>query len=201
MLGLPVHTEISKTIFKKNILASYEGRSSVKDKFNSEIDRIKIVNELSHRSLPIQPSSTIPGIFVIAVTLKVKQISETTIDLLFSLIKQKIVLLLIYENEGQLIIFHEKRFKTDWFGLQSYKMQVSAISMDQLWKDLVYEISGLNKNSGSNLEQQIKDDEKKQELNKKLEKLHSQMNRVKTPARQFEFFKQIKEIERELAKL
>lgn len=198
MLGLPTHTEIAKTIFKKNILASYEGRNSVRDKFNAEIDRIKIVNELSPRSLPIEASPTIPGVFVIAATLKEKHISETTIDLLFSLIKQKIILLLIYENEGQLVIFHEKKFKSDWFGLQSYKLQVSALSMDQLWKDLVFEISGLNKNSEADLSQQIKDEERKVELKQKLDKLNCQIKRIKTPARQFELYKQIKEIEREL---
>ena len=105
MLGLPKNTEVSLPLYKKDILSNFDGTSKQKEMFNNEISSLKIVNELSTRSLPVEASPTINGIFIIEVIPKYQEIHQDSIEMIFRLIPQHIVIVLHYNDPSFGLVF------------------------------------------------------------------------------------------------
>lgn len=200
MLGLPKSTETSLQLYKKDILENFAGSAKQKDLFNREIQAVKIVNELSTRSLPIEPSGTINGIFFIHVTLKQKNISESTIEMLFRLIPQNIVLVLEAEGEIRLAVRNINIFSTEWLDL-GYNIHIDGLSVDDIWKSLVEQIGGFKVQSNRSLKEQIEIDAKIQTLKAQIEKLEKQKNNTKTPRMKFELHEKIQALAEEVERL
>ena len=200
MLGLPKSTETSLQLFKKDILENFTGSAKQKDLFNREIQAVKIVNELSTRSLPIEPSETINGIFFIEVTIKQKNISESTIKMLFRLIPQNIVLILEAEGEIRLVVRNINIFSTEWLDL-GYNIHIDGLSVDAIWKSLVEQIGGFRVQPNRSLKEQIEIDTKIQTLKAQIEKLEKQKNNTKTPRMKFELHEKIQTLAEKVEKL
>ena len=84
MFALPNTTEIKKTISKKSIYEKFKNKltSSQKSKFDNEISKITLINEISEQSTRIPKTENVTGIFVIKVELKTKDYSESNIVLI-----------------------------------------------------------------------------------------------------------------------
>ena len=73
MLGLPKNTELNKQLPKKAIYAKFQMNTAAKDKIDSDIARISIVNEVSPARVNIAAGETVRAIYVISVILKNKE--------------------------------------------------------------------------------------------------------------------------------
>ena len=200
MLGLPKSTEISLTLYKKDILANFEGTPKQKNLFNDDISSLKIVNELSQRSLPVEPSKTINGIFIIEVVPKHQEIHQEAIEMIFRLIPQHIIIVLHYNDFIRLIIHQSKTFMTEWMQI-GYTLNIEGLSIDDIWKHIVEAIGNFQVSEGRTLEKQIEHDSEIQAILLKIEKLETKKRNTKTPRMKYELHQQIQALTSQLETL
>ena len=197
MLGLPKSTEVSLTFNKKDIFANFEGTPKQKNLFNDDISSLKIVNELSQRSLPVEPSKTINGIFIIEVVPKYQEIHQEVIEMIFRMIPQHIVITLHYNDFIRLVIHQSKTFMTEWMQI-GYTLDIEGLSIDEIWKHIVESIGNFQVSEGRTLENQIEYDSEIQAILLKIEKLETRKRNTKTPRMKYELHQQIQALTEEL---
>ena len=200
MLGLPKSTEVSLPLYKKDILANFEGTAKQKDLFNDDIASLKIINELSPRSLPVEPSKEINGIFIIEVVPKYQEIHQEAIDMIFRLIPQHIVIALHYNVFIRLVIHQSKTFMTEWMQI-GYTLDIEGLSIDEIWKHLVESIGNFQITEGRTLDDQILINQKIENLRMQLEKLQKEKDKSKTPTRKYDLNCRIKFLQGEIRRL
>lgn len=185
MLNFPRSTEVSFPLYKKDILANFEGTPKQKEMFNSDIASLKIVNELSARSLPVEPSKTINGIFILEVVPKSQKIHQETIEMIFRLIPQHIVIVFHYKNSIMLAVHQKKTFLTNWLS-QDYNLTINGLSIDEIWKYIVEVVGNFRVADGKSLDEQISINQKIDNLMSQIEKLIREKEKSKTPTRKYD---------------
>ena len=115
MLGLPKATELNKQLPKKAIYAKFSMNTAAKDKFDADISRITIVNEISPQTVKtVTATEDVPSFYVLLVSLKKKDYDERTIAQISRLINQNMLLVLEYQDECRLAIYHTKLIQSEW---------------------------------------------------------------------------------------
>ena len=114
MLGLPTQTEVKKQLPKNAIYTKFQLNTAQKEKLDSDIARLVIVNEVLPTTINIEAGKEIKGFFVVHVALKKKEYSESTIIQLSKLIPQNILFVLEFEDIVQLAVYHTKLMHTEW---------------------------------------------------------------------------------------
>lgn len=185
MLNFPRSTEVSFPLYKKDILANFEGTPKQKEMFNGDIASLKIVNELSARSLPVEPSKTINGIFILEVVPKSQKIHQETIEMIFRLIPQHIVIVFHYKNSIMLAVHQKKTFLTNWLS-QDYNLTINGLSIDEIWKYIVEVVGNFRVADGKSLDEQISINQKIDNLMSQIEKLIREKEKSKTPTRKYD---------------
>ena len=197
MLNLPRSTEVSLPLYKKDILANFEGTPKQKEIFNSDISSLKIVNELSTRSLPVEPSKTINGIFILEVVPKYQEVHHETIEMIFRLIPQHIVIVLHYNDCIRLFIHQSKTFMTEWMQI-GYTLNIEGLSIDDIWKHIVETRGNFQVILGRTLDDQIEHDSEIQAILLKIEKLETKKRNTKTPRMKYELHQLIQSLTSQL---
>ena len=110
MFDLPKTSEIRKPLHKKLIYEKYAAELSgnKKDKFDADISRMIITNEISETSVNIKATEEISAIFVLQVELKTKEYDDKNIVMISKLFGQKLLIILHYENKYQLAIYETR---------------------------------------------------------------------------------------------
>ena len=115
MYGLPNATELNKQLPKSQIYRKFELTNAQQTKFDADISRIDIANEISTRTIPaIQVGKKVQSFYVLCVSLKTKDYEPKNIERIAKLIPQNLVFALQFEEEIQLAVFCEKLFTTGW---------------------------------------------------------------------------------------
>ena len=72
MLGLPKSTELAKQLPKKAIYAKFMMNNAQKERFDSDISKIVIVNEVSPQTTIIPKGETVGAFYVLLISLKTR---------------------------------------------------------------------------------------------------------------------------------
>lgn len=198
MLGLPKSTEMSKQLPKKAIYAKFQLNTAAKDKIDADISRITIVNEIAPNKVNISAGDEVKNFFVLLVSLKRKEFSESTVATLSKLIPQNILFILEYENESKLAVYRTKLIQTDWRPTDEHKIELQGLNLDKVWENIVVSIGDIGIQQGYTLDEQIAVDEKRRKLEKEIEKLERQARAEKQPKKKFELAQKIKKLNKEL---
>lgn len=198
MLGLPKTTEIRKQISKKAVYTKFQMNTAAKEKFDADISRVILVNEVNPASVNIPAGETVGGFFVMLVVLKKRDFDEKIIAALSKMIKQNILFVLEYEDESKLAIYHTKLMQTDWRSTDEQRIELQGLNLDKVWENIVIDVSGLNIEEGNTLDQQIENDEKRRKLEKEIEKLEKQARAELQPKKKFELVQQLNKLKQKL---
>ena len=198
MLGLPKTTEIRKQISKKAVYTKFQMNTAAKEKFDADISRVLLVNEVNPYSVNIPAGENVRGFFVMLVVLKRRDFDEKIIASLSKMIKQNILFILEYEDESKLAIFHTKLMQTDWKSSDEQRIELQGLNLDKVWENIVIAVGGVNIEEGNTLDQQIETDEKKRKLEREIDKLEKQARAELQPKKKFELVREKRRIEREL---
>ena len=197
MLGLPKSTELSKALPKTRFFAKYGLNSSQKDRFDEDISRMVIVNEISPRTIPALPAGEkVKSIYVLEVLLKKKSYDSRNLQLLAKLIPQNILFLLRYEDDVQLAISHTKLLTGDW-GPEP-EVILSGLELDAVWEGLVKMVGTIEVEDGHTLEEQIHYDEERAKLLKRIEDLEAKSRSEKQTRRRLAMFEELQELRKKL---
>lgn len=198
MLGLPKSTELSKQLPKKAIYAKFQMNTNEKAKIDADISRITIVNEVSAAKLNIAEGEQIKSFFVLMVSLKRKKFEEKSIIAISKLIDQNLLLILEYENEAKLVVYHTKLMQTAWNRNEELSVELKGLNMDVVWENIIVQIGGMQIEQGNTLDEQIAIDEKRAKLKKEIDKLEKQARAEKQPKKKFELVQQMDKLKKEL---
>lgn len=196
MLNLPEITELHKPLPKTQIYKKFQFSNFQQTKFDADISRIDIVNEVSLRTIPsIQQGKKINSIYVLSVTLKTKDYDSKNIEKISKIIPQNLVFALQYEEEIQLAVFCEKIFTTSWIHETKAKLELKGLNFDEVWENIIKQIEGGEWDSNLSLSENIELKEKKEKLQKEIDVLKKKMKNEKQFNRQTEIKAEIKRLE------
>lgn len=202
MLNLPEVTELHKSLPKAQIYRKFQLTNAQQTKFDADISRIDIVNEISSRTIPaIAEGEKVKSFYVLSVTLKTKDYELKSIERIAKLIPQNLIFALQFEEEVQLAVFCEKVFATEWMSETKANIQLIGLNFDEVWGNIIKKIEGGEWNNELSLEENIDLKEQKEKLQKEIEKLEKLARKEKQPKKKFELVSQKRKLEEELEKL
>lgn len=202
MLNLPEITELHKPLPKTQIYKKFQFNNAQQTKFDADISRIDIVNEVSLRTIPsIQQGKKINSIYVLSVTLKTKDYDSKNIEKISKIIPQNLVFALQYEEEIQLAVFCEKIFVTEWMHETKAKLELKGFNFDEVWENIIKQIEGGEWDSNLSLSENIELKERKEKLQKEIDKLEKLARKEIQPKKKFELVSKKRKLEEELNNL
>ena len=202
MLGLPEITELQKQLPKSQIYRKFQLTNAQASKFDADISRIDIVNEVSAITIPaIKEGEKVKSFYVLSVTLKTKDYETKNIERIAKLIPQNMVFALQYEEETQLAVFCEKLFTTEWMADTKAAIELTGLNFDEVWENIIKKIEGGEWNSNLTLEENIEIKEKQEKLKKEIDRLEKLARKEVQPKKKFELVSQKRKLEEELEKL
>ena len=191
MLGLPKATELNKKLPKTAVYAKFQMNTAEKAKIDADISRITIVNEVSAAKVNIAPGEKVQAFFVLQVVLKRREFDERTLIVLSKLIPQNMVLLLEYDGQAKLAVYHTKLLQTSWSDPETLSLAINGLNMDAVWENVIVQIGGIQVQEGNTLDQQLERDEQKAKLEKEIARLQKQLWAEKQPKKKFEIVQRI----------
>lgn len=198
MLWLPKLTELKRQLSKSAIYSKFNMNTASKEKFDDDIKKIIIVNEVSPRTTSISEGEKVDSFFVLHVLLKKIDFDEKNIVLISKLINQNMVFVLEYENKARLAIYHTKLLQTNWQNKTDISIQLKGLNFDQVWENIVVQVSGVIIEQGNTIEELIEIDERRQRLLKQIITLEKLAIAEKQPKKKFELVEKIKALQNEL---
>ena len=202
MLNLPEITQLQKPLPKTQIYKKFQFSNAQQTKFDTDISRIDIVNEVSSGTIPsIQEGEKVKSFYVLRVVLKTKNYDIKNIEKIGKLISQNLVFALQYEEEIQLAVFCEKIFTTDWMHETKAKLELKGFNFDEVWENIIRQIEGGEWNNDLSLEENIEIKEKQEKLKKEIDKLEKLARKEIQPKKKFEFVSKKRKLEEELNSL
>lgn len=202
MLNLPNVTEVQKPLPKVQIYRKFQLTNAQASKFDSDISRIEIVNDVSTRTIPsILEGKKVKGFYVLSVMLKTKNYEPKNIEKIAKLIPQNLVFALQFEEEIQMAVFYEKLFVSEWKNQQDAVLSLNGLDFDKVWENVIKSIEGGEWKNGISLKENIALKEKKEKLQKEIDRLEKLARKEVQPKRKFEFFTRLQELRRELEEM
>ena len=201
MFGLPSSTEIRKPVHKKLLYQRFSDERSgeKKERFDSDISRIIITNEISEASVNIRSTEKIQSIFVVQVELKTKGYNDRNIILISRLFGQNLLMILHYGEEYQLAIFETRLLKSEW--KDEFEISLAGLDLSAVWDSLVTEVSGIVASEDNTLKEQIGIEAEKEKLQKTISVLENKARKETQSKKKFELFQKIKEYQRHLEEI
>lgn len=201
MLSLPKATELNKFLPKKAIFEKFSMNSQDKERFDEDIKKLVIANEISPVTLSIAKGENVESIFVMHVQLKSDSYNEKNIALVSRLINQKILFFLEYSGKARLAVFHQKILQTQWKPSTENKVDLKGLNFDQIWENIIIQISGLEIQANKTIDEQIKYNEIKLKLYQQIESVEKQARAEKQPKKKFELVERLNKLKIEMENL
>ena len=198
MLGLPKSTEMKKQLPKNLIFTKFSLNTAAKERFDADIKRIAIVNEISTTSTAIAKGDTVNSFFVILVSLKQEKVDERNIGLISRLINQNLLFILEYEGKAKLAVYHSKLISGEWKPTDELSVQLKGLNLDAVWENIIVQVGAIQIEQGNTLDEQIQADEQRKILLKQIEILESKARAEKQPKRKYELVQMGKKLKEEL---
>lgn len=201
MLGLPKSTEMHKQLPKKAVYAKFQLNTAAKDKIDSDISKIMIVNEVTPGNLNIPAGDEVSSFFVLLVTLKKKDFAEKVIAMLTKLIPQNILFVLEYEDESKLAVYYTKLMQTEWKKTEEQHIEIKGLSLDKVWENIVVSVGNVSIEKGKSLDEQIVIDEKRRKIEKEIAKIEKLARAEKQPKKKYEMVRRLRVYQEKLEEL
>lgn len=201
MLGLPKATELSKQLPKKAIYAKFQMNTAAKEKIDTDISRITIVNEVSPSKVSIEEGKEVKSFFVMSVSLKKKDFDERNIITIWKLIPQNMVMILHFENMAKLAVYRTKLMQTEWKHLDEINIKLEGLNFDKVWENIIIQIGNLQVEKGNSLDLQIAKNEQRDKLLKEIQRFEKLARAEKQPKKKFDLVAKAKKLKIEMQEL
>ena len=200
MFDLPKASEIRKPLHKKLIYERYatELSGNKRDRFDADISRMIITNEISEASVNIKATEDISAIFVIQIELKSREYDEKNIIMISKLFGQKLLIVLHYENAYQLAIYETRLLKSDWKNEEEISLKLNGLDLGGVWNNFVIQVSGIDVQAGNTLTEQINVEAEKEKLRKQIADLELKARKEVQSKKKFEMVQRIQQYKERL---
>lgn len=196
-------TKVNKLLSKSKLFNYYKTELSPKrkSKFDEDISRIYISNEISEASMDIVQGEKVNRIFVLDIILKKEEFDSYNIYMLSKYFNSHILYKLIFDKKVRLGIFEDKLYLSETLNLEDLDIQLKGRNLDTIWENLVLDIAGYTLEEDKSLEEQLELEEKRKKLKNQIETLDKKGRREKQQIKKFEIHQEVQRLKRELEEL
>ena len=199
MYSLPKATELSQQLAKKTLFSKYNLTPKQREMIDGDISRMVLSNVISPAKLPsIHEGSKVKTVYVLQVQLKTKAYHLETFKKLAELIRQNLVFALHCGDEVQFAINYMHFITTSWMKSDTAALEPEGLTMDAVWENLIRSIGELEVITDIPLDEQIRLEEERVEVQRCIDRLTRQMNAEKTPKKKFELHQEITKLKTKL---
>ena len=198
MFGLPEKTELNKQLPKKAIYTKFSMNNAQKEKFDADISRIVIVNEISSSTVNIAAGKDVSSFYVLLLSLKRTDYDTRTIELITKLIPQKMLLVLEYEGKACLAVWRTKLISSDWQPIERISIDISGLDLDAVWDNAIMQIGSITVADGNTLDEQIAVNTEREKLLKEIERLEKKARAETQPKKKFELSQKIISLKKQI---
>lgn len=192
MLGLPASTEIHKLITKKKVYEHFGAEMSTerRKKFDADIARMVLTNEVSPVSLPLPAGETVQNFFVLQIFLKEKAFDPQNISYISRLFGQRLVILLEAGGQQRLALWQTRLLMTEWTEAGTITLPLMGLNFDKVWENIVIRIAGIDMEQGRTLDEQLAAAAQREKLQKEIARLEKLARAERQPKKKFELVQQ-----------
>lgn len=196
MLGFPAATEIKKLITKKKVYEHFGAEMSAerRKRFDADIARMTLVNEVSPVSLNLEPGETVQNFFILHVVLKSKDFDPQNISYLSRLFGQRLVMVLEVDQQQQMAVFQTRLYMTDWSEADSLRLPLVGLNLDRVWENIVSQIADVEMEPGRSLDDQLAVAARREKLQREIARLEKQARAERQPKKKFELVQKLNKL-------
>ncbi len=210
MLGFPQTTEFNKRIPKQKFYENMDVSPAIKRTFVDKIRLIHWRNKIAPATINIAPRETVNEIEVIEIKLNQQSLDEAVLRCIDTAIPYHILFILSYENKVQAWAGYKesaeginaykviKYFHTDWMPEDEITFKIEGLNMDTVWNNLIIQVGDIKLEDGNTLGEQIAVNERRNELQKNIDRLEKLARAEKQPKKKFEIVSRIKVLKKQL---
>lgn len=219
MLSLPRTTELNRRIPKNKFYEKLPVSPETKRLFIDQIKNVIWRNKIASTTANIAPGEKVTEIEFFEIQLNNKMLDEKVLKIIDEGIPYHIVFILHYEEQIQIWTSYKEPKKkndnqskvtaychTDWIQEDEYSFGLTGVNLDKVYENLFREIAGDQIDSNAtqneyNLKDAIELTKKKKDLEKKINKLKTQVKKEKQFNKQIELNDELKKLKKEYEKL
>ena len=198
MLGLPERTELNRQLGKQTVYKHFSLSSRLQERFDQDISKMFIVNEVSPRTVAIPEGAETKLFFVLRVDLKTADYDRKNSELLCKIVPQHLLLVLQFQDKARLAIYRQILMQTEWLNVDDFKITLDGSDLDQVWQHLVMTIGKFELHDGNDIDTQIEKNERKRRLWAQIEALQKKAMREKQPRKKWDLMRQVRELKQQL---
>lgn len=199
MYNLPHTTAINQPLTKKAVYEKFNLKTAERERFDADISRMVIIHRIDSETIPaVQSGKEVKCIWVLSVTLKRKSYNPKSIEMLFRLIPQRMVLALQYGDETQLATFEGMMVTSSWQKTEEHQLALKGIDLDSVWNNLVAQVANVVVVEGKDVRDQIEENARQEALQKKIAVLEAKARKEAQRHRKMVLFEEIQKLKKAL---
>lgn len=210
--NLPNTTVFGKRIPKQKFYENIDVSPALKRVFVEQIKIIYWRNKIAPSTVNLAAGETVTEIEVFEIKLTSQMQPEPVLRQIDKAIPYHIVFLLEYEGKYQAWTAYKEvsagvnafkvhsYYHTDWLLEEDVPLKIEGQTTDAVYENFVRQISGLKQEEGKTLDEQIAIEEKRNKLQKEIEKLEKLARAEKQPKKKFEYVQRLKQLSQEQKK-
>lgn len=196
-----VHRRLPKAAFYKHLSLT----KILKEKFVSDVDRIAVENSLTKESLNLSSDAEIKEIMLLSISLKNREFDGKVIEAIARQNPHKLVFLLLFEEQQQLAVYHNKLYRTLWMNHDEIALKLQGYSLDEIWDSFIEQIALYEERAEQTEDLSIEDRLALQnqilKLEKQIDKTENAMWKEQQPKKKFELHTRLREYQKKLEDL
>ncbi len=216
MYGLPKTTEFDKKIDKQRFYENLSISPALKRSFIEQIKMVRWKNKIAANTVNLNAGKKVLEIEVFEIQLIKNELDEAVLLQIDKEIPYHILFILTFENKYQAWIGYkeatasgknafkvEKYYHTDWMPAEELTFTLDGLDLDEVYENFVKYIAGdkLQTQDAEDLKESIDRTEKKQALQKKIDKLKAKIRKEKQFNVQVKLNEELRAVLRELEEL
>lgn len=205
MIAFPTATAVHRRLPKEAFYTHLTLTTAIKNRFISDVDKIRIENSLTQENLHLMTAADIKEIVLLSISLKKETMNDKVIETIAKQNQHHLVFLLTFEERCQLAIYHRRLYRTPWMDSDDMTLTLRGQSLDEIWDGFLEQIALCEERAENIDNRSIADRLAVQATILKLEKLikktENAMWKELQPKKKFELHTRLREYKQKLEEL
>lgn len=217
MLGLPKSTEFNKRIPKQKFYDNLTVSPALKRSFVDQIRIIYWANKIAPSTVNLAEGKNVTEIEVFHIQLNQKTLDENVLKQIDREIPYHILFVLEYDGKYKAVIGYkeaagsgkaafkvDRYYQTEWMPEDKLPVHLDGLNIDTVYENFVRQIAGdvlQAATSQESLKDSVARDDRRDTLQKQINKLQAKIRKEKQLNRQMEMNAELKKLRRELEEL
>lgn len=198
ILGLPESTKVFNQLPKKQIFERFRVSPKERKRFDDDIGRLAIVNEISPKTVNLDKGTKVDSIFFVRIELKNKEYDRKNLILISKLINQSMIFILEWEEQQKVAVYETELIESDWHNSEDFKLKIEGINLDSVWNNFIIGIGGIVLEDDNTLIEQISLDTEREKLQERIDALDKRVRKEMQPKKKRELWDELKSLRKEL---